>query len=115
LKGFDKFAEAASTFVSKAPFFSFCLAIVVGWLIGLPFAGPSNQLYHLVLNSPTTAITFLLVALLENSTHRFEKTTNQKLNALANAMADLMDEFEGMETDQRELRDAVGLEERMGT
>lgn len=112
---FDRFASSASTFVARAPFFACCLLLVVGWLIGLPIAGPTNQLYHLLLNSPTTAITFLLVALVQNGQARFEKSTNAKLNALADFQADLArrlfpDDPE-MARHIAELREAVGIEE----
>lgn len=63
-------------------FFAFCLGLVTAWLIGLPFAGPTNNLYHLMLNSPTTAITFLLVALQGNDANRFEKATNERLEKI---------------------------------
>lgn len=106
---FDRFADWATTVVSRAPFFSLCAALVIGWCIGLPFAGPKNQLYHLLLNSPTTAITFLLVALLENAQARFEKSTNKKLNAIADYLADISDDPDHA----AELRKAVGIEKEM--
>src|SRR4051812_40427558 len=84
---FDKFAEAVNKFVSGAWFFALGFFLVLAWLIGLPIAGPTNQLYHLVLNSPTTAITFLLVPILLNSQSRNEKAMNAKLNAIADALA----------------------------
>jgi low affinity Fe/Cu permease len=64
---FDRFAEAAGRHVARAWFFGVCASFVLLWLIGLPFFGWRNDLYHLLLNSPTTAITFLLVALLQNT------------------------------------------------
>lgn len=55
-----------------------------------------------------------MVALLQNSTQRFEDSVNVKLNALAEALADLMEEFDGMEADIGRLRQAAGIEEEMG-
>lgn len=86
MNAFDKFADKTADHVAHAWFFMFCLGLVAGWLIGLPFAGPSNQLWHLVLNSPTTAITFLLVALLHNTQHRFELATNKRLEQIIEAV-----------------------------
>jgi low affinity Fe/Cu permease len=62
-------------------------------------------------NAATTIITFLLVALLQNSQQRADLAVQHKLNAIADALADLMDFYEE-DDDQDELRAAVGLEER---
>lgn len=91
---FDRFADSVAEHVAHPWFFAFCLGLVVGWIGGLPFVGPSNQLYHLVLNSPTTAITFLLVALLHNGQHRFERAVNQRLQCLIDAVENLEDPVE---------------------
>lgn len=82
MSAFDRFADWVADQVAHAWFFTFCLGLVFGWLVGLPFAKPDNQLWHLVLNSPTTAITFLLVALLHNTQHRFEKAVNERFEHL---------------------------------
>lgn len=82
MKSFDRFADRVAEHVAKAGFFAFCLGLVAGWTIALPFMGYDNQLWHLALNSPTTAITFLLVALLHNTQHRFEQATNERLHDL---------------------------------
>ena len=64
----------------------------------------------------TTIITFLLVALLQNSQTRNDNATQHKLNAVADALADLMSHMadryddEALRHDIRELRAAVGLE-----
>lgn len=93
-KGFDKFADWVAEKVASAYFFAFCLALVTLWLIGLPIAGFSNDLYHLLLNSPTTAITFLLVAVSGNDQHRFEKAVNERLEALMEAIEGVDDPVE---------------------
>lgn len=119
---FDRFAAAASSFAARTPFFVFCALLVILWLIGLPFAGPTNDIYHLALNSPTTAITFLLVALFQNTASREAKAQQKKLNAIADAVADLIefqaihaetaDDCDRLRVDAEELRAAVGLEHR---
>ena len=83
---FDRFADHVADQVAHAWFFAFCMGLVIGWLFGLPVAGPTNELWHLLLNSPTTAITFLLVALLHNTQHRFEKAVNARLEAIEEAL-----------------------------
>jgi low affinity Fe/Cu permease len=86
---FDRFASAAGRHVARAWFFGVCASFVLLWVAGLPFFGWRNDLYHLMLNSPTTAITFLLVALLQNSQERdmeelkeIEKRVDAKLTLL---------------------------------
>lgn len=120
---FDSLASRVSTTVSRAPFFALCALFILGWLIGLPFAGWKNDIYHLLLNSPTTAITFLLVAVGANTQARFEKASNLKLNAMAEAQADLMeavadtlqgDASSNLRADAKQLREASGTEDTVG-
>lgn len=115
MKRFDRIAEKAAAFVSHAPFFAFCFVLVASWLIGLPFAGWTNDTYHLMLNSPTTAITFLMVAILENSSRRAEAASSAKQNAMAEAIADLLEDVggDGHEDSIRKLRKAAGIEKTM--
>jgi hypothetical protein len=125
---FDRFAGRASQIVSRAPFFAFCVLLVIGWLIEgvvhMVASGPSeflNDSYQLQINTTTTIITFLLVALLQNSQTRSDRALHHKLNALADGLADLMGHLaeraddEDLRLDIRELRAAVGLEKRETT
>src|SRR4051812_15041566 len=79
---FDRFAGTASNFVSRAPFFVLCVVLVVVW-------APSYVIFRdvdtwqLIINTATTIVTFLLVALLQNSQSRSDQATQGKLNALA--------------------------------
>lgn len=113
---FDRFAEDASEFASHAVFFIACALIVVLWLPSY-FAFRSLNTWQLVINTLTTIVTFLLVALLQNSQRRSEQAIQQKLDALADGLADLMvfmgnDERGGEDINQDvdKLRDAVGIE-----
>lgn len=117
---FDKFAGIAAHTVSRAPFFAFCVLLVLVWFPSRPFWGSSDT-WQLVINTTTTIITFLMVALLQNTQTREDQATQHKLNAIADGLADLMDklddQFAGMDLskDVRELKQAVGLEEREST
>lgn len=110
---FDRFAERASDFVSHAAFFLACVALVVIWTPSY-FAFGDVDTWQLVINTATTIVTFLLVALLQNSQRRNELAINAKLDALADGLADLMEgiapDNERLQTDMRELRDAIGIE-----
>lgn len=123
---FDRFASATARLVSRAPFFALAVALVLAWLIegllivvvtGDPGSFLSEK-YQLQINTVTTVVTFLLVALLQNTQTRQDTATQEKLNAIADALADLMSrlaEEEGrsdeLRHDAQELADAVGLEE----
>lgn len=80
--------------------------------------------WQLVINTATTIVTFLMVALLQNAQTRADQAVQHKLNAIADALADLMQHTsttapggtgERLEHDTAELRDAVGLEQRETT
>lgn len=114
---FDRFADHANTVVSRAPFFAFCVVLVIVWLPSY-FAFGSIDTWQLIINTITTIVTFLLVALLQNTQTRADQAVQQKLNAIADGLATLMAAHEpdgarrGLERDIQELRAAVGLEER---
>ena len=80
-----------------------------------------NAKYQLEINTTTTIVTFLLVAVLQNSQTRNDQATQHKLNAIADALADLMANMadvhdrDPLRNDIRELRAAVGLESKEGT
>jgi low affinity Fe/Cu permease len=114
---FDRFAGHASTIASRAPFFAACVLLILVWAPTVLFL--NFDTWQLLINTATTIVTFLLVALLQNSQTRNDQATQHKLNAIAEGLADLMayvaDEDKGLHDDVRELRTAVGLEDREST
>jgi low affinity Fe/Cu permease len=115
LSVFDRFATKASGFVSRAAFFVMCVLLVVLWAPSY-FVMGSLDTWQLVINTVTTIVTFLLVALLQNTEKRADDAVQHKLNAIADALSDLMgnmsDERPSLSQDRDELRKAVGLEDR---
>jgi low affinity Fe/Cu permease len=117
---FDRFAGWASLIASRAYFFAFCVLLIVLWVPSIVFIRDVDT-WQLIINTATTIITFLLVALLQNSQTRSDQALQHKLNALADGLADLMDyltndgEKADLRTDLVELRQAVGLERREST
>jgi low affinity Fe/Cu permease len=71
---------------------------------------------RLIINTITTIVTFLMVALLQNSQSRNDTATQDKLNAVAAGLAELITLVDKKGPDAQrlrtELRDAVGLEGR---
>jgi low affinity Fe/Cu permease len=114
---FDRFAGHASDVASRAPFFAGCVLLILVWAPTVALL--SFDTWQLLINTATTIVTFLLVALLQNSQTRNDQATQHKLNAIADALADLMAhssaQGNGLREDIRELRSAVGLEDREST
>jgi len=121
---FDRVAGTVARVTSRAPFFAFCVLLIGLWLlqgvveiVGRGWSSFTSSTYQLEINTTTTIITFLLVALLQNSQTRNDNATQHKLNAIADGLADMMAHLadqhddEELRHDIRELRAAVGLEE----
>jgi hypothetical protein len=109
---FDRFATATANFASRAWFFAACLLLVVVWAPTIIFF--TIDTWQLIINTATTIVTFLLVALLQNTQTRADAAVQHKLNAIAEGLSDLMRHVgqgdEQLTQDCRELRTAVGLE-----
>lgn len=124
---FDRFAGVATRMVSRAWFFAACVLLVVVWAPSY-FLFTAVDTWQLVINTATTIVTFLLVALLQNAQEREGQATQHKLNAVAQGLAVLLaDAADGAEeagagddaarlyAARRELCAAVGLEQREST
>ncbi|MFJ1458329.1 low affinity iron permease family protein [Nocardia wallacei] len=113
---FDRFATVVADRVSQAWFFTACALIVVLWAPTILLTDLDT--WQLIINTVTTVITFLLVALLQNTQRRADAAVQQKLNAIADGLADLMQavgtDNPELQQDRRELLAAVGLENREG-
>jgi hypothetical protein len=116
---FDRFAGHAAKFASRAPFFAACVLLIIIWAPTIFILNFDTS--QLLINTATTIVTFLLVALLQNSQTRNDQATQHKLNAIADGLADMMERFADRIDDQslrdeiQELKSAVGLEDREST
>ncbi len=114
---FDRFAVCSAGLVSRAPFFAFCVFWVVTWAPTYPFVGDFDT-WQLLINTPTTILTSLLVAVLQNSQKRAEQALHTKLDAGADGLADLIEHFLANEGDKdadvagdvADLKRVVGLQ-----
>jgi hypothetical protein len=117
---FDRFAGVASDVAGRAAFFAFCVLLIVVWAPSI-LALRDVDTWQLIINTATTIITFLMVALLQNSQTRNDQAVHHKLNAIADGLSDLMAQFEGqlpdrdLAQDMKELRAAIGLEDQEST
>jgi uncharacterized membrane protein len=111
---FDRVAGTAAAFASRAPFFVGCVLLVLVWAGSFPLF-PNTDTWQLVINTATTIVTFLLVALLQNTQRRGEAALQHKLDAIADGLADLMehhldDDDVDLRADVDDLKRAAGLE-----
>jgi low affinity Fe/Cu permease len=116
---FDRIAEAISQFVSRGAFFTGSLVAVLIWTPTIVLFS-SVDTWQLVINTFTSVLAFLLIALLQNSERRYDDALHDKIDALAAALADLMEHEIQPDSDPEllarhidELRAAVRLEERL--
>jgi low affinity Fe/Cu permease len=111
---FDQLAETATQLTSRGVFFAACLTLVVLWVPSYVVVRNVDT-WQLIINTATTIVTFLMVALLQNSARRSDRAIHGKLDALADGLADLMDyqvngDVIDLKRDIDDLKQAVGLE-----
>lgn len=104
---FDRFASTASRLVAHATFFAGCVLLVLLWAPSILLIRDLD-LWQLIINTATTIITFLLVALLQNGQQQFEVAVHAKLDAIATALAGVPGADAGV------LGTVPGSEDRMG-
>jgi low affinity Fe/Cu permease len=111
---FDRFAGRWAQLTGRAPFFAACVVLIVVWVPTIAFL--SLDTWQLTIQTVTAIVTFVLVALLQNSQSRSDAATQHKLNELSDALANLITSLDLPEAELRrdvaELKAAVGLEER---
>lgn len=74
---FDRLADRAERVVSRAWFFSACVLLIVLWAPLIVWLDVNT--WQLIINTITTCVTFLLLALLTNTQRRFEERTDDCL------------------------------------
>jgi low affinity Fe/Cu permease len=116
---FDRFAEAVSQFVSKGWFFTAAVIVVLLWFPTLLLI-PSIDTWQLVINTLTSVLAFLLIALLQNSERRYDEALHRKIDTISAGLADVMERLDEREDEDGELReraeslrDSIELERRM--
>jgi low affinity Fe/Cu permease len=82
---FDRCATYTGEWVSRPSFFAICVLVVVAWIPTI-WVLPTVDTWQLVINTVTNIITFLLVALLQNTQSRSNRAVQHKLDAIADAL-----------------------------
>src|SRR4051812_17915359 len=83
---FDRFAERISQFVSRGSFFAASVIVVLLWFPTLLLI-PSVDTWQLVINTLTSVLAFLLIALLQNSERRYDDALHRKIDTIAAGLA----------------------------
>lgn len=84
---FNRFADRVAAMVAHVGFFVFCVLLVVFWAPSILIIR-NTETWQLIINTTTTIITFLLVALLHNTQHRGQQRQDAR-------MKELVDKLEG--------------------
>lgn len=112
---FDRFADHVAASTAKAGFFAACVALIVLWLPSLLLVRNFDT-WQLLINTPTTILTFLLVGLSRNTSAREDAATQRKLDATAGALILLLDVLGHGDSPQADqLRHVIGAEHDIGT
>lgn len=108
---FDRFADGSSRLIATPWFFMICVGFALAWGITGPFVHFTHGWVD-ALECVATLVTFTIVALIQNESWRGNKATQRKLNAMASALAEVMEHLDVDPAGVRELNAAVGLEKR---
>lgn len=111
---FNHFAKKTSDIIGSPTSFMFALLLIVIWAISGPFF-KFSEMWHLLINTSTTVITFLIVFLIQSTQNRDTEIMNLKLDELIkakkgakNALLDLEDlsdsELKELETEYKRLK-----------
>lgn len=113
---FDELAARAQEVVSRDTFF---LALVIVTALWAPsyFLFRNLDHWYLAFVLPSEIVTLFIVALMANHDRRSEEALQRKVDALAEALAIVIEGPDGDDVRRhaRELRAAVGLEDRLST
>lgn len=110
---FDRFAAAISRFVARAPFFVACALLIIVWAPSILIF--TLDTWQLLINTVTTIVTFLLVALLQNTTDRSNRALHHKLDAILDGLAETIskgDNPAAREQIAERMQDISGVEMR---
>ncbi len=110
----DRLADTMSNVVSRPSFFLLSVGFILGWAVAGPYTGFSHRWVDVV-QMVASLVTFSMVALLQNEGWRGNKATQRKLNAIASALAEVMQNSDVSQEHVRQLNSAVGVEKREST
>lgn len=93
---FNRISQRIAGFTARPVAFVLAIAGTLVWAASGPFVGYS-EMWHLVFNTATSLITFLMVFILQNSQERGTRAIQAKLDDLILRISDADDDFVGAE------------------
>ena len=93
---FDGVARRLAAACGRAGAFIASCALVLVWLLTGPLLGFSDT-WQLLINTPTTVITFLVLFLVQNTQNRDAQALHAKLDELISALDDASDDLQHIE------------------
>jgi low affinity Fe/Cu permease len=113
---FDELAAYAQDVVSRDVFFIVLVILTALWVPSY-FLLHSLDHWYLAFVIPAEIVTLFIVALMANHDRRSEQALHRKIDALAEALAVVVEgpDSDDVQRHARELRAAVGLEDREST
>jgi len=113
---FDELAAHAQDVVSRDTFFIALVIVTALWAPSYFLVRNLNH-WYLAFVIPAEIVTLFIVALMANHDRRSEEALQRKVDALAEALAVVIEGPDGDDVRRhaRELRAAVGLEDRLST
>ena len=102
----------ATGWLGSFPAILLSVAMIVIWLVGVPFVsrGFSNDTYQLLINTATTIITFLMVFIIQNTQNRDGRAMQTKLDAQSAVLRAIAEKV-GVSDDEHLLTRLVGVED----
>ena len=94
------------------PAITLSLGLVLAWVVGGFFVsgGFGNDTYQLVITAGTTAVTFLMVFVIQNTQNRDDRAVQVKLDAQSEVLRVIAEKL-GIDDDQDLLTRLVGVED----
>jgi low affinity Fe/Cu permease len=113
---FDELAAYAQDVVSRDVFFIVLVILTALWVPSY-FLLHSLDHWYLAFVIPAEIVTLFIVALMANHDRRSEQALHRKIDALAEALAVVVEgpDADDVQQHSKELRAAVGLEDRVST
>lgn len=116
---FDRVSSSSSNWLGQPISFMLSLLLCVAWGLTGPLFGFTDT-WQLLINTPTTILTFLFLFLVQNTEIRNSKATHAKLDALTSNLASFMEANKETDTSEKELiegikdlKTSVGMENKI--